>query len=292
MISSMTGYGRSQKLISGREISVELRSVNHRYFEFSARMPRSYSYMEEKLKSLVYKKVSRGKIDLNLTVIALDDITAEVCVNKPLARGYLTALRDLGADLQIEDDVTLTSLARYHDIFIVRKAEVDEDALWSDVKSVAEEALEKYLLMRKDEGQRLLCDIEGRLSAILSYTDKVEEFYPQIVEDYKTRLYNKLLEILGSQQIDEGRILQEAAIFAEKTSVAEEVVRLRSHISQLGEILKSGKPVGRKLDFLVQELNREVNTIGSKAQSIDAAKIVVEIKSEIEKIREQIQNIE
>jgi len=292
MINSMTGYGRSATLISGREISVEIRSVNHRFFEFSARVPRNLSYMEEKLKNLVYQKVSRGKIDLSLGVISIEAPAAEVAVNKPLAQGYLTALRQLGKELEIEDDITLISLTRFNDIFTLRKAEVDEDALWNDVKTVASESLEKFFAMRNAEGEKLATDIKSRLEAILEGVALVEEKSPKTTEDYRNRLYQKLSEILESQQIDEGRLLQEVALFAEKTAVAEETVRLRSHISQIGEVLGADKEVGRKLDFLVQELNREVNTIGSKCQDIEIAKVVVNMKSEIEKIREQIQNIQ
>lgn len=292
MIYSMTGYGRAQQLIGGREICVEIRSVNHRFFELSARMPRSMNYLEEKLKSLVYKRVSRGKIDLNLTVVALEEPSAQVLINQPLAAGYLEALRKLGQELEVEDDLTLSNLSRFHDIFILRKSEVDEDALWDGVRQVAEEALEAYLAMRAAEGERLKEDVLGRLDTIEGYVAQVEERSPQTVEEYRARLYARLCEVLENQQIDEQRLLTEAAIFAEKTAVNEETVRLRSHIGQLREFLESGQPVGRKLDFLVQELNREANTIGSKAQDMTIAKIVVEIKAEIEKIREQIQNIE
>ena len=292
MIYSMTGYGRAQQLIEGRDISVEVRSVNHRFFEFSARLPRSMGYLEEKLKSLVYSHVSRGKIDLSLTVLSLEEPNAQVLLNRPLARGYLDALRSLGNELGIEDDVKLSSLARFHDIFVLRKSELDEDALTLAVKTVAGAALQNYMDMRAAEGEKLRQDISGRLENILSLVEQVEARYPAIVDQYRERLFQKITEILENKQIDEQRILTETAIFAEKTSAAEETVRLRSHISQLRDILFGDKPMGRKLDFLVQEMNREANTIGSKAHDVAVAKIVVEIKSEIEKIREQIQNIE
>jgi len=288
----MTGYGRAQQLIEGRDISVEVRSVNHRFFEFSARLPRSMGYLEEKLKSLVYSHVSRGKIDLSLTVLSLEEPNAQVLLNRPLARGYLDALRSLGNELGIEDDVKLSSLARFHDIFVLRKSELDEDALTLAVKTVAGAALQNYMDMRAAEGEKLRQDISGRLENILSLVEQVEARYPAIVDQYRERLFQKITEILENKQIDEQRILTETAIFAEKTSAAEETVRLRSHISQLRDILFGDKPMGRKLDFLVQEMNREANTIGSKAHDVAVAKIVVEIKSEIEKIREQIQNIE
>ena len=292
MIYSMTGYGRAARLIDGRDISVEIRSVNHRFFEFSARLPRSMNYLEEKLKALVHASVSRGKVDLNLSLLSLEEPSAQVLLNRPLAEGYLSALRALGKELDVADDITLSSLARFHDIFVLRKSEVDEDALGEAVQSVAAEALAQYMEMRAAEGEKLRQDVAARLELILFHLGQVEERYPAIVEGYRTRLMQRLTELLDGQQIDEQRILTEAAIFAEKTAVAEETVRLRSHIAQLGEFLAGGQPVGRKLDFLVQEMNREANTIGSKAQDMAVAKLVVEIKSEIEKIREQIQNIE
>ncbi len=292
MISSMTGYGKAQQLIGGREISVEIRSVNHRFFEFSARVPRSMAYLEEKLKSLVYGQVSRGKVDVSLTVVSLEEPDAQVQINTPLAKGYLEALRGLSQELKVEDDITLSSLARFHDIFVLRRVELDADALWEAVRQVAQEALEHYLAMRAAEGEKLRADILERLDIIEGYVSQVEERSPQTVEEYRARLYAKLSEVLQNQQIEEQRILTEAAIFAEKIAVDEETVRLRSHIAQLREFLQSGQPVGRKMDFLVQEFNREANTIGSKAQDIEIAKTVVELKSEIEKIREQVQNIE
>ncbi|MDR2908822.1 MAG: YicC family protein [Oscillospiraceae bacterium] len=292
MLSSMTGYGKARKASGGREIGVELRSVNHRYFEFSARLPRSCAYMEEKLKSLVRAKVSRGKVDLSLTVTALEDPDTAVLVNRPLARGYLEALRGLGKELGVADDITLATLCRMNDIFMLRRAEPDEDALWDAVRETALEAISHYLDMRAAEGARLKEDIEERLSAILLLVARVEERSPLTTEEYRARLYNKLLEVLEGRQPDDQRILTEAAIFAEKTAVAEETVRLKSHVSQLREILSAGDAMGRKLDFLVQELNREANTVGSKCQDLEIARIVVDMKSEIEKIREQIQNIE
>ena len=292
MIYSMTGYGRAQQLIGGRDITVEIRSVNHRYFEFSTRLPRSMGYLEEILKALVHSRVSRGKIDLNLTVLSLEEHGSQVLLNRPLAEGYLTALRTLGQQLDVEDDISLSNLARFGDIFVLRKSEVDEDALSEAVKAVATGALEQYLTMRRTEGEKLRTDIVSRADAILRFVGQVEERAPQLTAQHRERLYQKLCEVLENQQIDQQRILTEAAIFAEKTAVDEEVVRLRSHLSQLREIIVSGGQVGRKLDFIVQEMNREANTIGSKAHDIEITKVVVEIKSEIEKIREQIQNIE
>jgi len=288
----MTGYGKAQKLVDGREIAVEIRSVNHRFFEFSARVPRSMGYLEEKLKSFVYQYVSRGKVDISVTVVSIDEMDSQVLVNTPLAKGYLDALRNLSRELGVEDDVTMSTLARFHDIFVLQKVDADADALWEAVRQVAEEALTSYLAMRAAEGEKLRADILNRLDVIEGYVARVEERSPQTVEEYRAKLYAKLCEVLGDQQIDEQRILTEAAIFADKIAVNEETVRLRSHIAQMRQFLQSPQPVGRKMDFLVQEFNREANTIGSKAQDIEIARIVVELKSEIEKIREQVQNIE
>ena len=291
-ISSMTGYGRAQCLLDGRDISVEIKSVNHRFFEFSARVPRAHGYLEEKLKAFVYRSVSRGKVDVNVTVLASEGVASEVQVNRALARSYHEQLQALGNELGLADDLSLSALARFSDIFSVRKAEDDEQAVWAGVSAVAQQALDAFLAMRAAEGEALCTDMLERLLAIEALVARVEELSPKTVQDYRDRLYNKLCEVLEDRQIDQSRLITEAAIFSEKTAVAEETVRLRSHIAQFRQILAQAEPVGRKLDFLVQELNRETNTIGSKAQDVDISRIVVDIKSEIEKIREQIQNVE
>lgn len=292
MIRSMTGYGRAQQIVQGRDILVEIKSVNHRFFELSSRVPRTLGYLEEKIKSALNGKIARGKVDVNVSVLTLEAGTAQVEINHDLARSYLGSIRALGQDLGLADDVTLTSLTRFSDIFLVRRTEEDEDAVWDGVRTVLEQALERFLAMREAEGVRLREDVLQRLATIETCVADVEVQSPKTVEDYRSRLYARLSELLADRQIDDARILTEAAVFAEKTAVAEETVRLRSHIGQFRAILAQGGAVGRKLDFLVQELNREANTIGSKAQDIDIARLVVEIKSEIEKIREQIQNIE
>lgn len=292
MIKSMTGYGRAQRQLAGRDITVEIKSVNHRFFEFSARIPRSLGYLEEKLKGAVGGRVARGKVDVSVMLVSPEGGAAQVEINRDLARSYLESIRALGRDLMLDDDLSLSGLTRFGDIFIVRKAEEDEDAVWRDVNAVLAEALDRFLDMREREGGQLRLDILERLAAIERHVGEVEKLSPAAVEQYRERMRQRLTEILADRQIDEARILTEAAIFAEKTAVAEETVRLRSHIAQLRGIVDSGGAVGRKLDFLVQELNREANTIGSKAQDLEIARLVVEIKSEIEKIREQIQNIE
>lgn len=292
MIRSMTGYGRCQEVIDGRDITVEIRSVNHRYFEFSSRVPRVYGYLDEKLKSYLQSGISRGKVEVGVTVINLNGAGADVQINTDLAAAYLNSLRSMGKELGLQDDVTITSLARFNDIFTVSRVQEDEDVIWDAVRQVADKALEAFVGMREREGQRMKEDLLNRLVSIEKNVALVEEQSPKTVENYRARLYAKLSEVLNNTAIDEQRILTEAAIFAEKIAVAEETVRLGSHIKQFREILDSSEPVGRKLDFLVQEFNREANTIGSKAQDVAVARIVVDIKSDIEKIREQIQNIE
>lgn len=292
MIRSMTGYGRSQQTLDGREILVEIKSVNHRYFEFSARVPRAYGYLEEKLKSFLQGKVSRGKVEMGVTIYNIEGKDALIEVNSSIAKGYVDALRKANATLELKDDITLSNLIRLPDIFNVIKNTEDEEVIWNDVKIAAEEALNNFVSMREAEGVKMREDVEQRLDYIERLVEKVEERSPMVTEAYRERLFNKLSEILNDKKIDEQRILTEAAIFSEKTAVDEETVRLKSHINQFRNLLEINEPVGRKLDFLIQEFNRESNTIGSKAQDVEITKIVVELKSEIEKIREQIQNIE
>ena len=292
MLKSMTGYGRCQRVLDGRDISVEIKSVNHRFFEFSARVPRAYGYLEEIMKGFVQQNISRGKIEVNVTVFTLEGKDAEVEINRSLAKGYIDALRSVSEELNLPDNLTLNSVLRFQDVFSVRKTQDDEEIIWNAVKEVAREAIDNFVAMRVVEGKRLKTDIEEKLDSIERSVAKVEVLSPQTTAAYRERLYAKLCEVLDKANIDESRILTEAAIFAEKTAVDEETVRLRSHIAQFRDLISGEEPVGRKLDFLVQELNREINTIGSKAQDIEVAKIVVDVKSDIEKIREQIQNVE
>lgn len=293
MVTSMTGYGRAQRLIGEREISVEIKSVNHRYFECAVRAPRNYGFLEEKLKSYVRAQTARGKVDIGVSVVSHGGAVGAVEINRALAAGYLESLRALGKELYLTDDVTLSVLTRFGDIFSVQKPEVEESALWSDVRQVAQEAQAQYLSMKRAEGEKLAADVLERLVSIEAHVGAVESRMPQVVEQYRERLSARLAEILADTQIEESRILAEAAVFAEKTAVAEETVRLHSHIAQMrGFLAESEEPIGRKLDFLVQEMNREANTIGSKAQDLEVQRTVLEIKSEIEKIREQIQNME
>ncbi|HRR75681.1 MAG: YicC family protein [Ruminococcus sp.] len=292
MLRSMTGYGRSQKILNGRDILVEIRSVNHRYYEYSSRIPRSFNYIDDKLKALLKTSISRGKVEVAVSINNIEGRDTEIAVNKGVAEGYVTALRSVSAELGLEDDLTLSKLIKLPDVFSVQKTPDDEEQIWNDVSEVTSEALEKFVSMRQVEGERLRIDVIEKADNILTMVGRVEEISPQTVENYRNRLFRKLSEVLEDKNIDEQRVLTEAAVFADKVAVDEETVRLRSHISQLKTMLDADEPVGRKLDFIVQEMNREVNTIGSKAQDLNVTRIVVDMKSEIEKIREQIQNIE
>lgn len=289
---SMTGFGRERSIIGGKEYLVEIRSVNSRYCELSAKLPRSYTYLEEKLKALVKDTVSRGKAEIFLSVTDVESRSTAVTVNIPVVRNYLEEMRRCGKELGLNDNLALTDIFRMTDAFTVVRCEADEDEIWAAVKSVAEKALSHFAEMREKEGEKLRTDILDKLSNIEKMTLEVEKLSPKTTEAYRKRLYDKISEVLEDKQIDEQRILTEAAIFAEKTAVDEETVRLHSHFKQFREMCDSTEPIGRKLDFMVQELNRESNTIGSKAQDVSVTKLVIEMKSEIEKIREQIQNIE
>lgn len=294
MIKSMTGFGREHILNERREIIVEIKSVNHRYFEFSARTPRAYGYLDEQLKAFLKESVVRGKVEVSVSIYNQEGTDAEIELNKSVAMGYLNALRDNGDDLDLDDDLTLTSIMRLPDIFNVVKKTDDEQAIWREVKEVAESALDKFVAMREVEGRKMYEDISGRLDFIEQTVGEIEKRALTASQTYHERLYDKLKETLAELNSlpDEQRILTEVAIFADKVAVDEETVRLRSHISQFRDLINSDEAVGRKLDFLVQEINREVNTIGSKVQDLEITKMVVDLKAEIEKIREQIQNIE
>ena len=292
MIRSMTGYGRSEQIVDGRAVTVEIKSVNHRYFEFSCRTTRGYSFLEEKLKSFLQGRITRGKVDAYISVEALESAQTQVLVNHSLAEGYVQALRELAERYGLRDDISVSTVSRYSDIFSVHKAPEDEEAVWSSVQQAAEEALKNFLAMREAEGERLRADVLSRAGTIMKLVDEIETRSPQTVAEYQERLRQKIQELLGDNTVDEQRLLTDTAIFADKVAVAEETVRLRSHFRQMEEMMKTDAPIGRKLDFLVQEMNREANTIGSKAVDSKIAYLVVDIKAEIEKIREQIQNIE
>lgn len=288
----MTGYGRAQQILNGRDILVEIKSVNHRYFEYSSRIPRIYNYIDDKLKALLKNDISRGKVEISVTISNIEGRDSLIAINKSAAEGYVAALRSVSEELGLADDLRLSNLIKLPDIFNIQKAPDDEEQIWHDIASVAAEALANFLEMRSTEGEKLKNDVLEKSDCILGMVAEVEKLSPVTVENYRSRLYAKISEVLESTDIDEQRILTEAAVFAEKIAVDEETVRLRSHIAQLRNMLESSEAVGRKLDFIVQEMNREVNTIGSKAQDLNITRYVVDMKGEIEKIREQIQNIE
>ena len=290
MIRSMTGYGRDQQLLHGRSITVEIRSVNHRYFEFSCRAPRGCAFLEDRLKRALQSAISRGKVEVALTLQTVESRNTSVAVDHALAGQYITALRALGEEYALPDDLTLSTVCRLPDIFTLCRGEEDEEELAADVLSVLQKALEQFVAMRETEGERLKADVLSRLLTMEEHLSFVEERSPQTVAEYRARLTAKLTELLNGAVPDENRILTEVGIIADRLAVDEETVRL--HFAQLRKILESTEPVGRKLDFLVQEMNRETNTIGSKCSDTAIAGHVVEMKSELEKIREQIQNIE
>ena len=292
MIRSMTGFGRSQISVEGYNITVEIRSVNNRYFDFYAKMPRTFSFLEEKVKSLLSTEISRGKVECSLQIETTADESVIVSINEPLAVGYVKAVEELAEKFEVKNDLTALSLARFSDILSITKAPVDEEDLWNKVQVAVKEALAEFVKMREIEGEKLKADVLSRADLIINNVAYIEERSPETVKAYSEKLLERMKIVLGDTQVDEARILTEAAIYADKVAVAEETVRLRSHIDQLHSMLDSNEAVGRKLDFLVQEINREANTIGSKAQDVDIARRVIDIKAEVEKIREQIQNIE
>ena len=292
MIKSMTGYGRARETRNGRDITVELRSVNNRYLDCTVKMPRVYIFAEDKVKALVQKAVSRGKGGVFITIDETEAESAVVAVNKPLAEGYLRAIGELERNYGLVPDLTAYRLARFPDVLTVTKAEEDLEAVSADICAVLTRAISAYNAMRETEGAKLAEDLLGRLDTIEALTAAVEERSPQTVAEYREKLLARMQEVLNSTTIDESRILTEAAIFADKVAVDEETVRLRSHLSQLRIMLQGSEPVGRKLDFLIQEVNREANTIGSKCNDVAIARKVVDLKAEVEKIREQVQNIE
>ena len=292
MIKSMTGYGRAVETVNGREFTVEIRSVNNRYLDCSVRLPRMVSFGEDAVKQAVKQSVSRGKVDVFISVRSEGGDEVQVSLNQPVLEGYLAAMRQMVTDYGVKDEITTASLSRMPEVFVVEKPQVDEEQLLSDLMGVVDKALAGYDAMRTTEGAALDQDLRSRGNTILEYVAQVEAGNAQTVVDYRARLEAKLKEVLANTAIDESRILTEAAIFADKVAVDEETVRLRSHLQQMNAMLDAGGAVGRKLDFLLQEMNRESNTIGSKCTDLTLGRIVVDIKAELEKIREQTQNIE
>lgn len=292
MVKSMTGFGRSVENIDGLNITVEIKSVNHRYFEFSSRLPRAYQFAEDALKALCQQSITRGKIELSVFVEDNTDKGTKIEINHQYAGAYITALKELAREYKIKDDLKLSAIANNPELLTVRKTALDDETVINAFCAVTKNALESYNAMREVEGEKLKADVLSRVDTILSKVEFIESRSPETVKAYRERIEEKMRELLGSAAVDEQRIITETAIFADKVAVDEETVRLRSHISQLKNLLNSDSATGKKIDFLIQEMNREANTIGSKSQNVEIAHTVVDIKAEIEKIREQIQNIE
>lgn len=292
MVRSMTGYGRCGETVGGYHITVELRSVNHRYFEYSSRLPRAYGFLDDKLKTFFQSRVARGKLDVGVWIEAEEAAADTVEVRYGTAEAYLRALYELRDRYQLRDDISVMALARQPEVLAVSAAETDEEALWQAVQTVAADALDRFVRMRETEGERLREDVLLRRETILRDVARIEERSPQTVREHMQKVEARMRELLDGAAVDEQRLLTEAAIYADRIAVAEETVRLRSHLDQLQTMLDGDEAVGRKLDFLVQEINREANTIGSKCQDAELARTVVNMKAEIEKIREQIQNLE
>ena len=292
LIKSMTGYGRAVETVNGREFTVELRSGNNRYLDCTVKLPRMVSFAEDAVKQAVKASVSRGKVDVFISIKSEDGADTRISLNTGVVQGYLAAMVQMVSQFGAQDDISVSTLSRLPEVFTVEKPEVDEQQLQADLLSVVNKALESYDAMRAREGAALDADLRKRGDTIRELVSQVEAGNAQTVIDYRTRLENKLREVLANTAIDESRILTEAAIFADKVAVDEETVRLRSHLDQMDAMLTAGGAVGRKLDFLLQEMTREANTTGSKCTDVRLARIVVDIKAELEKIREQTQNIE
>ena len=288
----MTGYGRGERVLHDRTITVELRAVNNRYLDCTVKIPRLYVFAEEAIKSRIQKRIARGKLDVFVSIDSTAADKVAVTLNRPVADGYYAALVQMRDSYGLHDDISVSLLSRFPDVFLVEKEQGDAEVISEDILTALYLALDEFEGMRAREGARLDADVREKAARIAALVDEIETRAPQIVTDYRERLRARMEEVLANVQLDEGRILTEAALFADKVAVDEETVRLRSHLSQLDEMLTVGGPVGRKLDFLIQEFNREANTIGSKCSDVAAAKLVVELKGEIEKIREQVQNIE
>lgn len=292
MIKSMTGYGRYEEVLDGKKIYCEIKSVNHRYSDYLIRVPRNLGFLEDKIKRLASERISRGKVDIYVGIENCESADKRIYLNTELAKEYKNALVQLRDELGLKDDISVMSVSRFPDIFRMEQKEEDEEKLWCAVKSVAEKALDEFCNMRLREGERIRQDLEARVEYMRSLTAKVEKRSPETVSEYKEKLYAKIKEVLADREVDEARVLTEVAIFADKVAVNEETVRLASHFDEFYTIMASDEPAGRRLDFLIQEINREINTTGSKANDIEIARYVVELKGETEKLREQVQNIE
>lgn len=292
MLKSMTGYGRQEVIADGKKINIEIKSVNHRYSDFNIKYPRHYAFLEDRIKKHAAQKITRGKVDIFLTIENYETTDEEIEINRAVTENYIDALKKLRDEFSLADDISVMTVARNQDVFSIKKRDEDEEQIWNNVRTALDAALSDFTEMRRREGERIQADLEARVEYMKTLVQKVEERSPETVKEYQSRLYDKIKEILEDREIDEARVLTEVAIYADKVAVNEETVRLASHFAEFYNIIGSGEPAGRRLDFLIQEINRETNTIGSKASDIEIARIVVELKGEIEKLREQIQNIE
>ena len=292
MLKSMTGYGRKEEITDGKKILCEIKSVNHRYTDYNIKVPRHYGFLEERIRNLVSGYIKRGKVDIYVSIENFSDADKEITVNLELAKSYYNALKTLSENFDLRDDITATGLSKYPDIFVAEQKEEDEDSIFETLKKVLVPTLESFVSMREREGERIEKDLKERVLYMQTLAEKIEKRSPETVREYQDRLYEKIKEVLGDRDVDEARLLTEVAVFADKVAVNEELVRLKSHFEEFFKIIATPEPAGRKLDFLIQEINREINTTGSKAVDLDIAKTVVELKAETEKLREQIQNIE
>lgn len=292
MLKSMTGYGRQESLTEGRKILVEIRSVNQRFTDYSIKLPKHLGFLEERVRNFVSERITRGKVDIYISVESYEEADKDIRLNSALAESYINALKQLRDEFDLRDDISVMGVAKFTDIFKAERRDEDQDKIWELVKGVMTDAMDELIAMREREGERIEKDLIERIEYMKTLAAEIDKRSPQTVAEYRERLYTKIKELLEDREPDESRILTEVAIFADKIAVNEETVRLGSHFEEFNNIINSGEPAGRKLDFLIQEINREVNTIGSKAQDIEIAKLVVTLKGEIEKLREQIQNIE
>ena len=292
MIKSMTGYGRCERIIGTKKITAELKSVNHRFSDYNIKVPRQYGFLEDRVRQFISKEVARGKIDVYVSIESCGEADKTVTVNKELAGNYVEILRDLCETFLLKDDISVSTIASFTDIFRAEPKRDDEEEIWTAVSEVLTDAVSSFISMRAREGERIERDLRERVTYMKSLANEIDKLSPMAVQVYKAKLYQKIKEVIDEREPDDTRILTEVAIFADKVAVNEETVRLASHYDEFFTILDSNEPAGRKLDFLIQEINREVNTIGSKASDLEIAKLVVTLKGEIEKLREQIQNIE
>ncbi|MBO4890838.1 MAG: YicC family protein [Lachnospiraceae bacterium] len=292
MLKSMTGFGRSEYIDAKRKITVEIKAVNHRYLDCSIKMPKKLGFFEASIRTLLKDYIQRGKVDVFITYEDYTEDNFNLKYNKDMAKAYLTYLNEMAEEFGIENDVRVSTLSRYPEVFSLEEANVDEDEIWSDLDKVIREAASAFVESRIKEGENLKSDLTDKLDTMLTYVDEIESRAPEIIEEYRKNLLDKVSDLLADSSIDESRILGEVTLYADKICVDEEIVRLRSHITTTKDILAAGGSVGRKLDFIAQEMNREANTILSKANDLATSDIAINLKTDIEKVREQIQNIE